>query len=281
MSIRLKSEERAFFEARYDLIVPLGTACLCAITLNENRLRFRSLPFDWVSGGNIISRSQLIATQFRDWLSYSQLEYVGEQDGDRHVKDIYRNKLTDIHFVHDFTKGCDFDEQYKQVVSKYERRIARLYDLFKKSRRILFVWMDYPVTEESIPDADLCQAYEVLRTVNPSASVSLLYLHNNSQVPLEHRVYESPAPGICKEAFDYGIPHSDRHDSVKRKVLKKFFSHLKISFHHMSLMDILRRYRIFYIKKDRRNGLASVRFLRIPIWKYRLREHNDLCRKNK
>ena len=263
--------EQSVFGQRYDLVIPLGTACLCANSLKDAGLRYRSLPFDWVSGGTILSRSMMMVEGFKNWLELSEMEYVGEMNGEYKLKAIYRNRLTDINFVHDFlAEAKDFARDFKRVQDKYARRIARLYELCKRSQRILFVWIDYPVTEQAIQDSELTQACAFLRKMNPQAEVSLLYLHNEQGVELNSRSSELLEPGILKMAFCYKAIDSDLKDAVQRKLLKEVFRKIKLSIRNLTFSDLLRKFRIFYIKKNEK-GEASVRLFRIPIYKYSLK----------
>lgn len=89
-------------------------------------------------------------------------------------------------------------------------------------------------------------------------------------VELNCRSSELLEPGILKMAFCYKAIDSDLKDAVQRKLLKEVFRKIKLSIRNLTFSDLLRKFRIFYIKKNEK-GEASVRLFRIPIYKYSLK----------
>lgn len=66
--------------------------------------------------------------------------------------DFYLDKSSGIRFLHDFRCGIPFEDEYKNVTEKYNRRITRLYQEINKSNKILLIWQctDAIESEENI-----------------------------------------------------------------------------------------------------------------------------------
>lgn len=235
-SIRMNKVEKAFFAKSFDVIVPLGPACMVASALKRSGWRFCSLPFDWVGGGSMLRRCEYMANGFTDWMVREYMEYLHDMDGMFEKERAFRNIKTDFYYVHDFRDKADFDANFERVKTKYARRIARYQALCKNSRRILFMWMDSDFTLSPEPDGDeeLKQALDVLQSTYPHAEISLLYIREEQGLNLGNRISESPAQGILRTRFEFKIPGRQIRDEVHRKVLRKFFKKIKFSRLHLS-----------------------------------------------
>ena len=81
-----------------------------------------------------------------------------------------------------------FDEAYSQVKTKYDRRIARLYDNVNNAKRTLFVWCDpaRPLSKD-----DRASAESRLRAAFPGKDVRLLSV--SSEARLQKRCTGAPS----------------------------------------------------------------------------------------
>lgn len=159
---------------RFDYICSLGSSCLCATALREAGLRLSSGPFDWLMGTSLPFRADLIAHDFVGWLEVDDFERIA---GDGHFTTIpYRNRKTGFKHIHDFAQGRPFAETYPEVREKYRRRIARFFAQVRSSRRVLFVWVENPVENERLSDADIVRARETLTEKFPGVGIEFLVI---------------------------------------------------------------------------------------------------------
>ena len=107
--------------------VSLGYFCGVAMELERIGLRSFSLPFDWLISGNFESVLRLIKNNFDDFLDP---DFMFQEVSVN--KNYYYNKVTDIHFYHDFSAYRSFDSQIDEVEKKYRRRIQRFYEIIQK-----------------------------------------------------------------------------------------------------------------------------------------------------
>ncbi len=132
---------------KFDLIVPLGHACVCSSILRKHH-QFCSYPLDWVRTVSLSHGIDLLTTHFKDFLnSADDLVLLNTSGSDtRH----YQNKRNNIRFLHDFPADIPLEQSFDKVKQKYTRRIERLYTHLSQANHILFV----NVAEkcEEIPD---------------------------------------------------------------------------------------------------------------------------------
>ncbi|WP_297299047.1 DUF1796 family putative cysteine peptidase [uncultured Brachyspira sp.] len=121
----------------YDFIFSIGDNCFPAEILRDSRLKLRksSSPLDWVYGGNIYKRLEIVNNKFNRFMEFEDLFFS-------HIKGIsfiYRNKYTGLSFPHEFKSDKINNDEYLLVKEKYERRINRTLDYLYNSK-ILMVY---------------------------------------------------------------------------------------------------------------------------------------------
>ena len=211
---------------RYDLIVGMGKACSCSMSLRKAGLQHLSLPFDWMrfndeelnGVGDLRIRAELVANGFRDWFEKENLVF-NRSFAD---KDIYTDGKLHIEFNHEFLRGSALDEAYPAVRAKHDRRIARLYRLIDAAQSVLLVRIDPPRLvplppprfEVPTTEEDCRSAREVLRRRFPGKRIDVLLLTFAPGVAYADRDEREVDPGFVRISFDYkdrrpGVPDWD------------------------------------------------------------------------
>lgn len=167
------------FKNKYDFVCGIGHYCGTATYLKRHFLRRASGPFDWIgeSPAGLLKSAELIATDFRDFMLRDNLVLLDHPAGehDDMKNDYYRDEGTGILLYHDFPAGKSLDETYAQVRAKYDRRIARFYELARAGATLL-IFQTY-TTKPS--NEEMKSALAMLRgKLGPK--VDLLVLQNDS-----------------------------------------------------------------------------------------------------
>ena len=171
----------AIFKIKYDFVCSIGENCATAAYLKMCCLRDASYPFDWVAGMPVPQRVDMLLNGFPHFLRKEDLvpedfyPFGQDKETGTPVK-TFRDKFTNVIFVHDFTNTKSLDEEYPGVKAKYDRRIKRLLQKIQDSKRILLVsrqWED-PYNYQEILDMqkNLSKAY-------PDKLINLLCLEND------------------------------------------------------------------------------------------------------
>ncbi|MBQ9105056.1 MAG: hypothetical protein IJY48_02855 [Mailhella sp.] len=164
------------FNKHFDLIVSIGATCGCALWLKKFKLRDHSYPFDWLCNASFDTRIELIANDFENFLQRDATVSRGEPNsGDRH-NELYEDLNTGFHFLHDFPNGVPFEEAYRAVRAKYERRISRLYEKIFSSNNVLLVWFSL---FDKVDDATILASQKTL-SEKFSKEIHLLIIQHNS-----------------------------------------------------------------------------------------------------
>lgn len=111
----------------FDIAYSIGDTCGASLYLRRCLMRFASGPLDWLAGGDLHTRTQIITTDFEHFMEESELE-LRERDfghGTDFPHDYYYNTANGLKHYHDFKKGIPLSETYPAVREKYNRRIAR------------------------------------------------------------------------------------------------------------------------------------------------------------
>ena len=156
--------------------VSLGYNCDVAHFLRYSGLRKKAYPFDWCVTPNE-SIVRLIENGFSNFLDVRKLTFSEphkalffEGEGDRTVESdkvvvtAYCSEYG-MSFPHDFSD--EHDRTYQKVSDKYNDRIARLMDLMKSDKNVIFIFkpevgIDYEVFVERI-DSCLTVQYPSLK----------------------------------------------------------------------------------------------------------------------
>ena len=190
---------------KYDLAFSVGQACACSLTLRTAHLQFASFPFDWIADATLASRIDLLIRRFDHWLEKEDFIYRGRNP----VNGLgnFFNRRTGLTHLHDFADG-PIEQSHAQVVAKYARREKRLFDLIKRSRRVLLVYIDSAKTGiERWPNLDeIVTARADMSKAFPGVTFDFVHLAIDKDKPFDRRVVTCPAEGLTEIRFDY------RHD---------------------------------------------------------------------
>ncbi len=206
---------------QYDLIVSLGAACPCTTALRAQHLQDFSYPFDWLFGGTLVGRTEILVHDFKNWFNKEDLIFSHEVPNVNGMA--YLNKKTEIVYNHDFKKGKSFEEQYPIIEAKYSRRIDRLIEKAETAENILFVFIERPDYKTQMSDKELLQVERLLHK-RFGNKVDLLYLFCND-VPFKNREDVWISPHVRKVIFDYQLHKKNEYSVNKRKlkaVLKNY-----------------------------------------------------------
>ena len=168
-----------FNNKKFDLILSIGEDCACSMYLNKFKLRNDSYPFDWLTKSNFDMRISLILNDFKDFCNKEDFVKLDKpKDAIVDLKcDYYQNKKTNFYFYHDFDSNLDFDDAYKIVNDRYQRRINRFYKHINNSQNILFVFLG---RTEIIENNRLEQYHQQLMNKFKNKNIYLLILENQA-----------------------------------------------------------------------------------------------------
>lgn len=205
----------------YDLIFSLGEACSCATALKDANLRLASYPFDWMFGSDFLNRCKMLASKFERFIEKEDLEFSFEA---RSIKcNAYYNNYNNIVFNHDFLKDLPFDEAYKLVREKYDRRIQRLLNDIEKSKRVLVLYIETPVKDHIlVEDKIILDGFNILREKFGN-KIELLYVKNSTVEDVTNLT-----DGITVITCDYKDYSSDLDYNVNLRVLKNVLKPYKM-----------------------------------------------------
>lgn len=157
---------------RFDLVLGLGSACSCTQALRAAGLQLASFPLDWVSGGDLRARTDLVTGGFADWMAEESWTRIDNPGAFGH--DTYLNRRTGLVHPHDFGKGQPLAVSYPAVKAKYDRRVARLLGLLASAKRVLLVWIGDPRDAAPMTAADAERCLAAFRARYPDVAFRLL-----------------------------------------------------------------------------------------------------------
>ena len=181
----------------YDMAFSLGFSCGCSRALRKAGLQFASYPLDWTGSPGIVASARMIASDFAGWLERDDLELVDVRGG-RFGNHIYRSRRTRFGFPHEFSSFLTFDEAYGPTVEKHRRRIARLMEHVRASKRVLVAYVERPINPPAA-DADLVEAKRILEEKFPGVAFDLVYFSPGEETCADRAV----APGVTAVVRDY------------------------------------------------------------------------------
>ena len=202
----------------YDLAFSLGFSCGASTALRVAGLQHASYPLDWVGSPGVVASARAIAADFSGWLERDDLRLYDIRRGALN-KHVYLNSRTGFGFPHDFSSFVGFDEAYPEVCAKYDRRIARFCEIAGKAKRLLAVYIEFPVKGRA-SNAELAEARKVIAARFPGATVDLLYFHEG--VGVVRPVVEEIAPGLTAVQVEYRelergqVMHTVDHSRIAR-----------------------------------------------------------------
>ena len=195
---------------KYNLIFGLGPACSCTMSLRKAGLQHLSFPFDWIGPKpgtdeflhDVLIRARHIADEFSGrWLRAEDFTHFDPPP--THPRDCYFNEGLKLLFIHDFEKGDDFTAKFPAVQKRYTRRIARLLELIRASKRVLLVRVDRPDLEVSTLVEDCKAAVKLLSEKFAPVKFDVLALHCEHGRSYENRLETDHGDGVTTLVFDY------------------------------------------------------------------------------
>jgi len=202
----------------YDMAFGLGFSCGASTSLRLAGLQHESYPLDWIGSPGLLQSAQTVAGDFERWFEREDLRLYDIRRGGLN-KHVYRNERTGFGFPHDFSSFVSFDEQYRPLREKYDRRIARFLEKAGKARRLLAVYVEYPVRDRE-PTPVLEKARQTLAARFPDAEVDLLYVYEG--VGVEHPSVDEVEPGLLAVQVEYRelergqVMHTVDHSRIVR-----------------------------------------------------------------
>lgn len=170
---------------QYDIVVPFGTSCICSDILRDIGMQSYSYPFDWVGGGTIKARTDILIHNFSDWLNYENLVQITpiNPTEPRKFKD-FANIKTNMTFRHHFScdkSSLNFLADYNQVLSTYNRRAQRLLTHIQLSNNVLILTIETPNRPAITDTRELVEAHNMIAKKFPTTKIDMLYIKRSNK----------------------------------------------------------------------------------------------------
>ena len=186
---------------QFDVAISLGRDCQIPYQLQEHGYRAASFPLDWVATP-IDAVCSLLENEFDGFLDRDALHLETVPDPRGTESRCIVNGLG-VQFFHDFPTDDGFLFTYASVKRKYDRRIARFYEVMRSGSRIVF--LRYPLTrEEAVTLRDLIRrkfpelVFEIV-AVNPREDGDADW-----QIEGVRQVYVAPTKSWDGDSESYG-----------------------------------------------------------------------------
>jgi len=127
-------------KTEYDLICSLGGNCAAAHNIAYRNMRFCALPFDWVYIKDMSPIGRLAEMFRNNFAKFCLKENLIELPiNPAHPENVqYQDAYSGYVFANHFHQTIA-DGGYEPVKQKIDRRVSRLQDLIRRSKRVLFV----------------------------------------------------------------------------------------------------------------------------------------------
>ncbi len=167
---------------KYDFIFSIGKGCSCSYNLRRCGFQKSSLPFDWVVNESGLDIHNVFADNFARYLQKENLEKIlTTEDGA-----IYKDKLYNIKYVHDFPNSRSFETNFNELKQKITRRTIRLIKNIKSSKNILMIF------ENGNANYDINKIHYFLQQmakVFPQKNFNLIYLIYDKNFPTPEYIF--------------------------------------------------------------------------------------------
>ena len=183
----------------YDTVMSIGAACFVPEVLKTENLRDFSGPFDWMYGGGIEKRLEILKHRFQNYFNYEDFEFVKKNQ--ENGKFIYKNKRSEIVYNHDFTSD-KLDETFPEISQKYKRRTDRVLKLLDDEQKILLVYAGLALI------GDKQKVINLIEEINKiyKADIDLLFINNNPQMSLgKYKKLKNISPHIFYSVYRYQV----------------------------------------------------------------------------
>ena len=176
----------------HDTIINLGEDCQVAFQLTKHGLRNYALPFDAL----ITSYEALyaiLANKFEGFMAPDNFVFQVNEKNEKYILD----KKYGIKLIHDFKLNEHFLSDYEEIASKYERRIARLFEQISAAEYPLFI-------RKRITKEQAIELRTLLHTMRNGKPFLLVVLNDNKDgASLEHWNFESVCNFHLKQPDPY------------------------------------------------------------------------------
>lgn len=163
---------------KYNALIPFGTSCIVADILAELGFRNYSYPFDWVGGGDMKTRVDILLNDFCDWFNiYDFIEIPPLDNTQKKFRD-FLNVKTDMTFRHHFTKSlsdAEFFNEYIDVRNKYNRRQSRLIKHLSSHNSVLLITVETPRRPKISSPTELISMHEKMQAKFSASCIDMLY----------------------------------------------------------------------------------------------------------
>jgi len=122
-------------ERNYDLIIPIST-CRQTYYLNKFKLRYMSLPFDYMCNFTLLDACNLIRNDFKGFLQ--KVRIMEEKDTEN---SIYYNVIDEVYNIvslHHYQRSYDFEKERNRVYKLFQERCKRLHIFLQKNVKVCF-----------------------------------------------------------------------------------------------------------------------------------------------
>lgn len=261
---------------RFDLVLGLGSACSCTQALRAAGLQLASFPLDWVSGGDLKTRTDLVTGGFAGWMSEDAWTRVDNPGAFKH--DTYLNRRTGLVHPHDFDQRQPLSVSYPAVKAKYDRRVARLLGLLADAKRVLLVWIGDPRDARPLTAADVERCLAAFRARYPGAAFEALALDCRAGTPPE-RAEAVDGDGFRLVAFDYRSRAADAPPwAVEPGLLLPYFARLSVRDYRT---DAERRAFAAAVRRRARERFGASNAVGLFLTQLQYRLYRHLCRRLK
>lgn len=215
----------------YDFIFSLGAACSCTSILRQIGVQFESYPLDWLYGGGLEIRTELLINNFKDFINLEDLKPVGQRLNPEPC-DIYANMKNKIVFNHDFPLNGNLEKDYFEIKEKYDRIITRLFKNIENSNKICIVYIETPNTkpEKSHKLKRIIKScYKKIANRWSDKQIDMVYLRSKKPL-LFNKKMEYLGKNVMLGSFNYRNPDlSTEPYVVDNELLCEIFKTIKLS----------------------------------------------------
>lgn len=194
--------QQLVYSQQFDYAISLGSYCMVAVQLSKYQARDRAYPLDWVYS-SFDGMLKFLKEEGRHFL-FKQHLLFDIVSSEQIVKVVYDLNYDAMCFPHDFdfdfilpaTIPCTFTQvnikNYEDVLAKYQRRVARFFEVLRSDKTVLLVRYDISYEQAILLDS-------LLRTKYPRLKYTILALG-----PAE----EMKNPWGLERVHNYYMPHS-------------------------------------------------------------------------
>lgn len=175
-------------------LVSLGPNCETAGMKGLLGLGSAHCPFDLMTTQNFSIVCDLIENRFDGFFDRNNLQYLGV--GLSAGKQVYINtKYQGVHFNHEFSEAHSIDTCYEQEFAKYQRRIARFYEILESKEPVFFF-------RRSVEYKDAIRFCDLIKKLSPQLNFVLVSIFasgdktkiNDYELPLVRKFRVSHRP---------------------------------------------------------------------------------------